>query len=345
MSTRVKKKHPYYNFDKLYSFNGVYNFCVGARGLGKTYGAKKKFIAAAIKKGEQFIYLRRYKTELKAVRETIFADVKKEFPDWEFRINGMVFEMAPVSTQGEKKRTWTVIGYLIALSGGQMMKSVSFEAVTTIVFDEFILEDGTLHYLPDEATVFNNFYATVDRWQDKTKVFFLANSVSIMNPYFLEYEIRPDETGEWVRKHDGFIVAHFPDSEEFKKSVSATRFGKFISGSDYEKYAVGNEFDDNHDLLISIKDENYRHRFNLDTKFGEFSIWYSIKSNEYYAQRKLPKSSAFDFTLIPNRVDSKRPLLVYGDRPLELLRKAFRTGRMTFDTQSTRNAFAEIARR
>ena len=32
----------FYSFDKVYSYNAVYNFIPGGRGIGKTYGAKKK---------------------------------------------------------------------------------------------------------------------------------------------------------------------------------------------------------------------------------------------------------------------------------------------------------------
>ena len=120
------KQMAYYSFDKIYSYNAIYNFIVGARGLGKTYGWKKKVIAAAIKRGDQFIYLRRYKDELKASRNTFFADIYHEFPKWDFRINGEYAEMAPAKTREEgKKRVWQVIGHFMPLSIAQGRKSVA----------------------------------------------------------------------------------------------------------------------------------------------------------------------------------------------------------------------------
>ena len=53
----------YYNYDQLWSRNGTFNFVTGARGLGKTYGAKLFCIRNALRNGDQFIYLRRYNTE------------------------------------------------------------------------------------------------------------------------------------------------------------------------------------------------------------------------------------------------------------------------------------------
>ena len=53
----------YYSFDDILSRNGVFNFIIGGRGIGKTYGAKKIAIDTYLETGKQFIYLRRYKSE------------------------------------------------------------------------------------------------------------------------------------------------------------------------------------------------------------------------------------------------------------------------------------------
>lgn len=102
-----KKKFSYYSFSNVLSYGGVFNMVMGARGLGKTYGAKKIVIKNAINKGQQFIYLRRYKTELKG-RASFFADIADEFPDEEFRVEGQ-FARRKV---GER---WETIGYFIPL--------------------------------------------------------------------------------------------------------------------------------------------------------------------------------------------------------------------------------------
>lgn len=334
-------RHPYYNYDKLYSYNGVYNFIAGGRGIGKTFGAKEKGIRAAITKGDQFIYLRRYKTEMQTARNTFFADVEYKFPNHDFKVQGNEAMCAPVKTRGEKKRSWQVIGYFIALSNAQTQKSVAFPRVKLIMFDEFIIEKGALHYLPDESTVFNNFYSTVDRYTDKTKVLFLANSVSIMNPYFIAHEIRPDQDNEFIIKKDGFIVCHFPDSEKFASSVYQTKFGKFIKDTDYADYAVSNAFSDNHDMLLEGKPSNAKYVFSLECRTGSFSIWHTLNDDQYYVQSKLPKQQIM-FTLLPEKMDVGKVLMTQSDRPLQYLRSAFKTARLTFDKPATRNVFAEI---
>jgi hypothetical protein len=346
---REKKVHPWYNFDRLFSFNAVFNMVPGARGIGKTYGAKKKAIEKAINKGEQFIYLRRYKNELKAAKQTFMDDLKanNEFENHDFRIQGNRLEFSGIESRDEKKREWHTAGFFLELSTAQSQKSVAFPGVTLIIFDEFILERGATHYLPNEADAFLNFYSTVDRSQDKTRVLMLANAVSIENPYFLKWKIRPDDQTQWMQlevdKHTGlpFIVVHFPDSAEFAESVGKTRFGRFIQNTDYAEYAVRNKFSDNHSHLLEMKTGKARYKFSVQTYQGTFSVWYDLTNNLWYAQEKLPKLQIL-FVTEPELMREDTQLLLRSDKLLQVLRAAFRRGILSFDTPQTRNAMIEI---
>lgn len=363
----------YYDYAKLFSFNATYNFLVGGRGLGKTFGAKVKATKDAVNttrfettkqtvwksdtkaveqavhavmNGDQFIYLRRYKPELRLARDTFFADFQHKFHRMDFRVQGIEAQMSPIKYRNTKGRPWATIGYFIALVNGQSYKSVAFPNVKLIIFDEFIIEKGALHYLPDEAKVFNNFYSTVDRYQDKTRVLFLANSVAINNPYFIEYGIDPrhaDENG-FIRLFNGFMLCHFPDSKEFESDVYKTAFGQFIEGTEYADYAVSNKFADNADSLIRTKSENAKYFFTLECLTGTFSIWYDVKRNEYYAQAKRPGQENI-FTLVRDKMDDNKTLMTFSDKPLGDLRTAFRHARLWFDKPSTRNAFLEVFKR
>ena len=331
----------YYSFNKVLSRNAVYNFILGARGLGKTYGAKLKVIKNAIHRGEQFVYLRRYKTEL-ANRQTFFDDVAHEFPEFGFRVNGGVAEMT--RNPLDEKPKYETIGYFIALSQGQSRKSVAFPKVTWIIFDEFIIEKGATHYLPEEHIVFNNFYATVDRWKDKTRVMFLANSVSIMNPYFIAYDIEPNK--EFLSKKDGFISVHFADSAMFTKQVLSTRFGTFIAGTDYAEYAVNSVFADNHEFLLARKSSNANYLATIETGTGDFSVWIDVESHPmvYYVQTGRPKSEVV-WTMDPATMAEGKRFVLYTDRQLQAMRAAFSRGHVKFDGPKARNSFIPIFKR
>ena len=68
------------------SYNGLFNFVLSPRGNGKSYGAKERVIKNFIKtkelygQGEQFIYVRRYKTELKK-KHLFFDDIRDKFQE------------------------------------------------------------------------------------------------------------------------------------------------------------------------------------------------------------------------------------------------------------------------
>jgi len=342
----------YYVFDKLFSQNGVYNFLIGARGLGKTYGIKKWVIKQGMEKGDEFIYLRRYKEELKTAKQSFFADVCVEFPDYDFRADRHYAQYSHISKRDDKKREWITIGYFMALSTAQSQKSVAFPKVKTIIFDEFIIEKGMVHYLPSEAEAFTNFFSTVDRNKDKTRAFFLANSATIDNPYFVKYEIEPKEDQEWIKKfpvrtQNGnmrpFIVCHFADSEEFKAGVYKTAFGQFIAASDpdYAAYAVGNEFRDNNDNLLKLKNSEAGYSYSIETYGGIFSVWIDWTNRKYYIQQKRPKNELL-FTLLPERMAEGKKLLFKNDPQIQMLRSAFKSEKVYFDKAQSRQAFLKI---
>lgn len=333
-------KSLFYDFGPLFSRNGVFNFVVGGRGIGKTYGAKLQAIRNHIRYGDQFIYLRRYKTELVSVR-TFFADIAEAFPDYGFRVNGLEFQITRNPT--DEKPQWETMGYAAALSNSQARKSIAYPKVTLIIFDEFIIEKGAIHYLPNETKVMTEFFSTVDRYKDKTRVLFLANSVSIMNPYFIDYKIEPDEGVEWISKHNGFIQCHFPNSATFGEAVRKTRFGQFIAGTEYEAYSIGNQFKDNSGNLIGLKPESAVYWFSLDVEGGRVSIWRDVfrdDGTQFFVQEKCPKNE-IKRTFDPERMGDDKVLINWTDATAQIMRTAFRYGRMTFDTPTTRNKFVQ----
>ena len=54
----------FYSLDKIKSVNATYNFILGGRGTGKTFGVIKDGIDARLKDGKPFVYMRRYKESI-----------------------------------------------------------------------------------------------------------------------------------------------------------------------------------------------------------------------------------------------------------------------------------------
>ena len=75
----------------------------------------------------------------------------------------------------------------MALSKAGTYKSAPFPDVDKIIFDEFLIDNPIYRYLPDEITVFEGIYNTIARPgtdHDDVTVAFLANAVTVTNPYF-----------------------------------------------------------------------------------------------------------------------------------------------------------------
>jgi hypothetical protein len=372
----------YYDFAKLFSFNATWNGVCGGRGMGKTWGSKRKSINdslrtikfKAIEKevngrgrntkkmvtvhevesvDKQFIYLRRYKEELAIAKETFFADIEHVWPNWDFRIRGWKAEASPTKYAELKNRPWAVIGYFVALSQASHFKSAQFPKVSTITYDEFIIEKGG-QYLPNEPTKLVNFYNTVSRYRPGVRVLLLANAVRIENPYFIHYKVDPDKQDEnnfifMVPRDNGTyqMLWHFPVSEAFEAEIEATEFGQFIRATDpdYADYAVGNKFSDNHKSMIGRKPKTATYVYTVETQNGIFSVWYDAKTNFFYCQEKRPANDEDFVTLVEEWMSEGKRLATFQDKTMGMLRSAYRHDRMRFEVASTRNAFIPVFKR
>ena len=341
----------YYDYGQVLSYNAQYNLIAGARGLGKTFGAKKRAIDDWVKRGDQFFLLRRYRDEIKKAAPAFFSDVAHLYPDWDFRTIGTLAQAAPADTRGMKKREWQDMGYFGALSQQQQFHGTSFPRVSKIIFDECILHRGGGIYLPSEVTSLNNFYSTVDRNKNTTKLFMLANAVEIANPYFIDWNIRPDDGREFHvfhRRENGtaFGVCHLPSSEKFQAQVRATDFGRFLekTSPEYAEYAIGNVFHDATDERVAKKSSDAKYRFTLETRSQTISIWYDMGTRNFYAVKRRPKAERI-FVIDRTKMGPGKTYLEYGSKLMSMLRTAWNHDRILFDEPNTRNLFLDIFKR
>lgn len=269
----------WFDYNKIISRNALFNFCIAERGCGKSYGITKLVIDRFLKKGEQFIYLRRYKSELKSAVAGFFSAViaNKEYPEDEvllevknnkFYING---ELA---------------GYAIALSTANIVKSSSFPNVKTIVFDEFLIDKGAYHYLSNEVTQLLDLVETVGRLRD-VKVFFLGNAISITNPYFTYFNLSLPYGSDIKMFKDGSICVCYASNYEYRERKKATRFGKLISGTDYGKYAIDNEWLRDSKAFIKKKGKGCHYYFTLFVGGRNYGVWVNWSTDELFVSKNV----------------------------------------------------------
>lgn len=204
--------------------------------FGKTYGAVKFVTNQFIKKGEQFAYIRRYKSDLKNSVSTFFNSVvaNDEFPENQL-----------ISKNNKFYCDSQIFGYAMTLSTAQDLKSSNFDKVKNIIFDEFIIDEGQRkYYLQNEVETFLNLIETIARMR-KVRIFLLGNAGNIVtNPYFLYFDLAIPYNTDIKTYKDGLILVQYMKNEEYRKEKKKTDFGKLVAGTSFEKFAIENL--DNH---------------------------------------------------------------------------------------------------
>lgn len=236
----------FWNPDKLFSYNFLMAFVIGERGVGKSYSMKLHCIKRFIEKDEQFIYLRRYKKELNAALCTFFD----EFVDNKI-LENYKLEVKKGDVVTTFKCNGKICGYAVSLSTSNILKSTSFPKVTTILFDEFMLDNaGTYHYLKNEPTMALDVFETVFRLREG-KMVFVGNANSIYaNPHLAYFNLELPYNSEYKSYRDGAIVVNYIKNIPYREAKRKTRFGTLIDGTDYGRFCIDNaSLRDNHNFI------------------------------------------------------------------------------------------------
>ncbi len=335
----------YYDLYKTLTYNALFNFIIGNRGGGKTYGAKLWAIKDFLKKEEEFIYVRRYKTELTTVKN-FFADISQEFPDTEFKVEGSSFFI-----NGKKA------GEAMALSTSKIKKSNSYPRVTKIIFDEFIIDKGVYKYLPHEVEYFLDLYETIARMRD-VKVFFLANAITQTNPYFIYFDIElpynkkvqtfyNNGQGKFEkRKNKEYpdVLIEMVRNDDFIKEKKKQRFGQLIAGTQYSDYAVENTFLRDSSTFIEKKAERCRYLYSITYLGYVFGVWHDFKNGLLFLSLDTEKDNRinFAFTTDDHKLNTMLISSVSKSASLKQLFDGYKIGYLRFESMDIKNIFHDL---
>lgn len=322
----------WYDKSQILSYNKIFNFVIGNRGGGKTYEGKKWAINDFKKNGKHFVWVRRYKEELsgKKIRK-FFDDIRHEYPKDKLTVEGLKCYI-----NGE------YFGEFIPLSVSSQYKSVSFPNVNKVIFDEFIIDKGTFRYLPNEVEVFLELFETIARMRDDVRALFLANAISIVNPYFIFFKLKVDP-GKRFNVNDHLVVELFKDQDYIHKKKS-TRFGQLVSGTKYGDYSIDNNFLRDSEVFIEPKTPKAEFMLSLKYQGQIYGFWVDYKVGLIYANRQYDPSSYRQYTI--TKEDHEPNLLLIKSlkdcRPMERILYAFKNGLLRFSDQTVKTQCYEI---
>jgi hypothetical protein len=358
----------YYSLHDVLSRNAMWNFILGARGLGKTYGAADYVLKKWLNKKWEFIYLRRTEEEVKKAKISFWNDMAQKYPQYVFRNEGMLLQVCldPYEAQevtGDKKdghtvdtgyRTlrkklkWETCGYIIALSTAGALKSMPFPNVHTIIYDEiFPTAHGNVgQYLSGETELFQEFYSTVDRWQDRVRVLALSNATNVANIYFSTYNIDAEHQNKAIQLYaKGYIAVEIADYKGFSSKVKNTRFGALIRDTEYGQYAIDNEFRNAHSELMGELDKRRdSYNYTIITNMGTMHIWSHPDSdfNTCAICTSIAPNHIRARTTVTSKVSPTCPLLSLRDALSKRLIQAYRGGTMRFESAEQQAIFMDL---
>lgn len=330
----------YWDIGNTVSYNRLFNFILGIRGAGKTYGLLKWCTEKYLEKGYRYMYVRRSDEELKKLTTQksgrLFNAVQTEFDGHLLWAESNVLHI-------DKE----ICGYAQAVSTARKLKSDALDNVRYIIFDEYKIDKGYQTYLPDEVTAFLELYESIARPGTKdydVTCFFLGNAISQSDPYMDTFGLQiPYKKDIWTR--DDFLVQMVapPELVEAKKK---TRFYKAIEGTAYAAYAAENKFLRDNPNFIMKKSRESEYQFTLSYYDSMIGVWKDYKNGCYVISDDVDKQCR---TIYAATTEDHQPntLLLKGFKSsnnLKSLKQAYDLGCVRYENMRLNNQFRDIVR-
>lgn len=231
----------YLNFGAVVERGAVFNFLIGGRGTGKTYGALKDIL----EREEMFLFLRRNQTQIDIISRPEFNPFKPIDDTIEIE---KLTKYHSAFVQDEN-----IIGYVAALSTLSKIRGFDASDIKCIIFDEFIPEAHE-HTVKNEGMALLNAYETVNRNRElmggePVRLYCLANSNNFDSEILAAFGLYPMidkaiRTGREVihDKRRSVLLVLLNDSK-ISERKKQTALYKATASEDFVKMSIGNQFD------------------------------------------------------------------------------------------------------
>ena len=368
-----KKKSHYWDVKKLLKDkpNARYYFILSGRSRGKTYSVLKNSTEDQVKGLGLFAYIRRYDEEIKQrnLQELFSAQnieeiTKGAYNKISFWRGFFYFERWDYDEdKDELSRTYKnpePCGIAIALNTWERDKGqdigAAYGGFKNIIFDEAITG---MNYLTDEFQKFQQVISSLvrDRWEQDTKIFFLANPLSKWCPYFPNLGITqkmistPNQRYEISYPNtDMTTIFEYIGSPEEEVSAPSKVYQTFFAfpNSETKSKSITDgfwELDDSMQLPSQVY-KNSEHKKKVLMYFGEQWIKGEImrytENGVYYvvwSPSRPPKKGEYYFIL--NAVPDKYAIIgVNTKHPYaELLNKIMATNQLYYSDNTVADLF------
>ena len=271
--------------------------------------------------------------------DKFFDDIRFKFPDNKLEVHGNTFYC-----DGE------ICGFAYALVQSQDIKSNPFPLVDTIIFDEFIRrKEGRLGYLNNEVFTFLEICHSVFRDRFDTKAFLLSNSLSVINPYFLEFGIEP--TGDKTyfkpknRKYEKYVIAEVTRDEYKREFEELSPFEQMASQHDeYGAMATNNQFIEDTNVFIGKRPKKTTYVFRYIYEGSNFGVWADGVNGLLYVSDKFDPQHKAVYAMSQRDQTENIPLITSwrSNYHMSKLVTAYKKGVIRFESQAIKTKTLEL---
>lgn len=322
----------WYDKAQLLSHNKIMNMVLSNRGGGKTFCMTRWAVDDFKKTGRQCVWVRRYQTEIDEMLANgkFFDAVREYYPNDELTIDGTFGKI-----NGE------VAIYFVALSTSRQLKSNNYPLVNKIIFDEFVISKGRVTYLKNEVEVFLDLYETVARLRDNVRAVLLANSISVVNPYFLFWNIKPDTRKRFTVQ--GQVCVELFTDADYIAAKKQTRFGQLVDGTRYGEYAIDNKWLDDNETFVAPKTPNAQFMLGIKYNGTMYGFWADYDAGLVFVNRQYDPYSYALYCITKEDHEANLLLIksISSTKRVERIVFAFRNGLLRFEDMQVKNQFYE----
>lgn len=319
----------YFNYKKMLSYQACFNFIVAERGLGKTYGMLKYGIDQFRKNKSQFIYLRRYNSELERIGSKLFdAHLKnKEFNDDE----GLTYKNFTYSINGQP------FCYMVPLTREGHMKSVPMPDTKFIIYDEFLITNKSQHYINQEPVQLLSFVDSIFRERDP-KIYFLGNASSHSNPYFDYFDIELPYHSDFALFKNNLMLINYAKNQAFRDNRRKSKFGQIIDGTSYGRYAIDNEFLHDDKNFIAKKTPNSWLFACIYINKRNYGLWIDNDNGNMYLSKKFDPNNPRAFCITQaDHTEATRLATIRNSPWFKKMILCYKTNQLYFENINIKN--------
>lgn len=336
----------YYTAKPLLDKNALTSMCLSDRSDGKTLNIKTRGFENYLKDKSQFVYLRRWKSEItQEMYEKFYFELQDKVVSNEFVGEENIKEIINYEFMGTKNgcytrkkgdKQWDLICYFVPLTmAGKRKSTFNVRRITSIEYDEFVPLDG--RYIKSEMNLLMEFYKSIDRDRDKTRLNIFGNKIDPFNPFFDYFDIHMGIQKQRIKMYkDDTIAIEIYENKEHREIRNKSRFSTMIKGTKYEDYNNGGILNDKVSKIASPQGGCYFSSFM--TELGEGCIY--TRNDCVFVTANKRKDGNIIVDKIYN-TGRKEYMCTFGNLP-NFFKQAYKQGNLYYDSKKTEHIFEPL---